>query len=222
MSFAEIFVALFSIVIIDIVLGGDNAILIALASKNLPGELRKKAMFWGVAGAVAIRALLAAVALYILKIPLLQLAGGVLLVWIAVKLLVEKREVECDTANSLMEAIKIIIMADVVMGIDNVLAIAGAAHGSVWMVIMGLLISVPIIVWGSSLLLKFMDRYPAIIYLGAAVLAWTAGKMMVSDKIIAVKLAAFIPYYSITIPVLVLAGVLVLGYFKNRINQNSC
>lgn len=221
MSFTEIGIALLSIIIIDIVLGGDNAVLIALASKNLPSELRKKAMLWGVAGAVAVRGILASIALYVLKIPLLQFAGGLLLVWIAVKLLVDKHEVECETGNSLLEAIKIITMADVVMGIDNVLAIAGAAHGSVWMVIVGLTISVPIIVWGSSLLLKWMDRYPVIIYVGAAVLAWTAGKMMVNDKIVSTKLAALLPYYDILIPVLVLMGVLIMGYSKNRIKGSS-
>ncbi|RYD03948.1 hypothetical protein N752_17855 [Desulforamulus aquiferis] len=172
--------ALLTIIVIDIVLGGDNAIIIAMASKNLPVEQRKKAIIWGTFGAVAIRAALTVVALQLLKIPLLQFVGGLLLVWIALKLL--KQDHQCDVnvkaGCTLREAIQTIIIADVVMGVDNVLAIAGAAHGSVTLVIMGLAISVPIIVWGSTLVLKLMDRYPIVTQIGAGVLAWTAGSMI--------------------------------------------
>jgi len=218
----ELLIALASIVIIDIVLGGDNAILIALASKNLLPEQRKKAMLWGVVGAIAVRGLLATVALYILKIPLLQLIGGILLVWIAVKLLVEKKEVECEAGTNLFEAIKIIVIADVVMGIDNVIAIAGASHGSPLMVILGLLISVPIIIWGSTFILKWMDKYPWIIYVGGGVLAWTAGKMMVSDSYFANLVGLYIPYFKLVIPAVILIAVLLLGYYKNKAISASC
>ncbi|HCF50177.1 MAG TPA: hypothetical protein DER60_07840 [Syntrophomonas sp.] len=222
MSLDEIIITLASIVIIDIVLGGDNAILIALASKNLPSGLRKKAMWWGVAGAVAVRGLFATVALYILKIPLLQFVGGLLLVWIAMKLLVEKKEVECDAGQSLAEAVKIIIIADVLMGFDNVIAIAGASHGSPVMVIGGLLISVPIIIWGSTYLLKWMDKYPWIIYIGGGVLAWTAGKMIVSDKVFAAAAAHNIPYFETLIPMLILFVALLWGYYMNRSGRVVC
>jgi len=211
----ETITAILSIVVIDIVLGGDNAILIALASKALAPEQRRKAMFWGVVGAVLIRTAFTAIALYLLKIPLLQFAGGVLLVWIALKLLIEEKKVECHTGNSLGEAIKIIIVADVVMGIDNVIAIAGASHGSLAMVIIGLVISVPIIVWGSTIILKLIEKYPFIVYAGAAVLAWTAGQMIVSDSLIMKYLGIPIPYFSTLIPFLTIAGVLGIGYYKN-------
>lgn len=216
MTPAEFFVALGSIVIIDIVLGGDNAILIALASKNLCGDKRKKAMLWGVVGAVAVRSMLAIVALFLLKIPLLQFIGGVLLIWIAVKLLVEKKEVTCDAGSSLAEAVKIIIVADVLMGIDNIIAIAGASHGSPIMIVMGLLISVPIIVWGSSIILSWMDRFSWIIYVGAGVLAWTAGKMIAADKYVSGMVAGYIPGFELVVPAVVTAIVLIWGYYRNR------
>jgi len=211
----EVITAIASIVIIDIVLGGDNAILIALASKALAPEQRRKAMIWGVVGAVLIRTAFTAVALYLLKIPLLQFVGGVVLVWIALKLLVEEKKVECQTANSLGEAIKIIIIADVVMGIDNVIAIAGASHGSLAMVICGLIISVPIIVWGSTIILKLIEKYPLIVYAGAAVLAWTAGQMIANDSLIIKYGGTSVPYFEMLIPILTLVGVLGIGYYKN-------
>lgn len=222
MTGLETLFALASIVVIDIVLGGDNAILIALASKNLAVEQRKKAMFWGVIGAVGVRAALTTVALYLLKIPLLQFAGGVLLVWIALKLLLEEKQVECESASCLSEAIKIIIVADVVMGIDNVIAIAGAAHGSVLMVVLGLAISVPIIVWGSTFILKWMEKYPAIVYLGAGILAWTAGQMIASDPIIAREIGFYIPYFEWLLPLLVLIGVILGGFYGKKAANQQC
>ncbi|MDO7786931.1 TerC family protein [Desulforamulus aquiferis] len=209
--------ALLTIIVIDIVLGGDNAIIIAMASKNLPVEQRKKAIIWGTFGAVAIRAALTVVALQLLKIPLLQFVGGLLLVWIALKLL--KQDHQCDVnvkaGCTLREAIQTIIIADVVMGVDNVLAIAGAAHGSVTLVIMGLAISVPIIVWGSTLVLKLMDRYPIVTQIGAGVLAWTAGSMISHDRIINQQLAGHIPFQNIIIPALIVVTVLSIGNRKN-------
>ncbi|NLW91233.1 MAG: TerC family protein [Syntrophomonadaceae bacterium] len=212
----EWIVPLLSIIIIDIVLGGDNAIVIALASKCLPPRERRLAMYWGTAGAVAVRAALTAVALLLLKIPLLQFIGGLLLIWIAVKLLVEDKDVQCKEAGSLGEAIRIIIIADVVMGIDNVIAIAGAAHGSILLVVIGLLVSVPIIMWGSTFILKLMERYPFIVYIGGGVLAWTAGQMMAGDRIIAGILSNYITYPSLTLSSLVVLLVLGIGYYKNQ------
>lgn len=205
--------ALLSIIVIDIVLGGDNAIIIALASKNLPVEQRKKAIFWGTVGAVGVRALLTVVALQLLKIPLLQFVGGLLLIWIALKLLKQDHQCEVNVSAgcTLREAIKTIIVADVVMGVDNVLAIAGAAHGSIILVVLGLAISVPIIVWGSTLVLKLMDRYPWVTQVGAGVLAWTAGSMIVHDRIINQQLSGYIPFQNLVIPALVIIVVLAVG-----------
>lgn len=219
MTEAEIVVALFSIVVIDIVLGGDNAIIIALASKSLPPEQRKKAIIYGTLGAVIVRVALTGFALFLLKIPFLQFAGGVLLVWIAIKLLLEEKDVECKAGNNLIDAIKVIILADVVMGIDNVIAIAGAAHGSLIMVIFGLLISVPIIVWGSTFILKWIERYPAIVYVGAGVLAWTAGKMITADVIIYREIGRYIPYFDLLIPLTVLFFVLATGVYINKLKR---
>lgn len=216
MTPVEVIIALATIVIIDIILGGDNAILIALATKNLSPQNRKKAMFWGVFGAIAVRGALATVALYLLKIPYLQFVGGIILIWIAYKLLVEKKEVECDAGNSLFEAVKFIVIADVLMGVDNVIAIAGASHGSPIMVFIGLLISVPIIIWGSSLLLKWIDKYPWIIYVGGGVLAWTAGKMIVSDKYFSDMIAGSLPYFELLVPAVIVVAVLLIGYHKNK------
>ena len=212
----EIIVAVISIIIIDIVLGGDNAIIIALASRSLPPEQRKKAIIYGTIGAVAVRIALTGFALYLLQIPLLQFAGGVLLIWIAFKLLLEEKDVECKEGKSLMEAIKIIIVADVVMGVDNVIAIAGAAHGSLLLVVLGLVVSVPIIVWGSTFILKWLERYPVIVYIGAGVLAWTAGKMITADVIVYREVGQYIPYFNLALPALILLVVIGTGYYINK------
>jgi len=208
--------AVISIIIIDIVLGGDNAIIIALASRALPSEQRKKAIIYGTLGAVVVRIALTGVALYLLKIPLLQFTGGVLLVWIAFKLLLEEKNVECKEGKSLMDAVKIIVVADVVMGIDNVIAIAGAAHGSLLLVVLGLVISVPIIVWGSTVILKWLERFPVIVYIGAGVLAWTAGKMITADVIIYREVGQYIPYFDFAVPAVILLIVTGTGYYINR------
>ena len=175
--------ALLAIVITDLVLAGDNAIVIGLAARNVPAEKQQKVIFLGTLGAIVIRALLTFVVVWLLKIPGLLLLGGVLLIWIAFKLLVEEKQHDkMKSGESLWSAIKTIIIADAVMGLDNVLAVAGAAHGSFILVILGLLISVPIVVWGSTIILKWVERYPIIIHVGAGVLAWTASKMIVSEE----------------------------------------
>lgn len=212
----ETLVALGSIIIIDLVLGGDNAILIALASKNLSPEQQRKARFLGIAGAILARAALTTVAVYLLKIPWLNFIGGLVLLWISVKLLVEEKEVECQECYSLSEAVRIIITADVVMGIDNMVAVAGAAHGSVFMVFLGLLISVPIIVWGSTIILRWIEKYPVIIYVGAAVLAWTAGQMIAVDIMLRQVIRGVLPYYEWLIPAASTLGVVLFGYYKNQ------
>jgi len=209
--------SLLSIIMIDIVLGGDNAILIALATRRLPQHQRKTAIFWGVFGAVAVRAGLTAIAVYVLKIPLIQFIGGVLLIWIAYKLLVDEEKNEhVESGRNIREAVKTIIIADLLMGVDNVLAVAGAAHGSVFLVVLGLLISIPIIVWGSTIILHFIERFPIIVYIGAAVIAWTAGRMIVEDQYIHRVLTEQLPLLELIIPIVITGLVLILGYWKKK------
>lgn len=179
---SEFFAALVSIVIIDLVLAGDNAIVIGLAARNLPQEQQKKVIWWGTAGAIAMRILATLAVVWLLKIPGLLLIGGLILIWIAFKLLVEEREHQVEAGESMWAAIRTIVIADTVMGLDNVLAVAGAAHNSYLLVILGLLITVPIVVWGSTLFLKLMEKYPVIIYIGSGVLAFTAAKMIIDEK----------------------------------------
>ena len=181
----EFFTALLSIVIIDLVLAGDNAIVIGLSARNLPKNKQKQVIFWGTAGAVVMRIVCTLAVVWLLKIPGLLLIGGMILIWIAVKLLIEdKGDEDVKAASSVSAAIRTIVIADTVMGLDNVLAVAGAAHNSFLLVIIGLLISVPIIVWGSTLFLKLLEKYPIIIYIGAGVLAFTSAKMIADDQFI--------------------------------------
>jgi YjbE family integral membrane protein len=206
--------ALLAIVVIDLVLAGDNAIVIGLAARNLPKENQKKVIIWGTVGAIVIRAAATLAVVWLLKIPGLLLAGGLILVVIAYKLMIEEKDHEIEAQNNFWAAIRTIIIADAVMGLDNVLAVAGAAHGDFLLVVIGLLISVPIVVWGSTLFLKVIDKYPFIITIGAGVLAWTASKMIVGEKFMAPYFAnGFVKY---GFEVLVVLLVLGLGTLKKR------
>lgn len=212
---------LFSIIVIDIVLGGDNAIVIAMASRKLPEKQRNRAIVFGTAAAIAIRAGLTFIAVYLLTVPLLQFIGGVLLLWIAFKLLVDRKEhVDVEAKGSLAGAIRTIVIADVIMGLDNVVAIAGASHGNYVLVIIGLLISVPVIIWGSKIILKLIERYPFIIYIGSGVLAWTAGSMIINDRLLRVYLAN-VPLDGIWIPPLLIAVVIFSGFLVNARTSHS-
>ena len=187
--------ALAAIVVIDLMLAGDNAIVIALAARNVPAHLQKRAIMWGTVGAIGVRSVMTLAVVWLLQIPGLLFAGGAVLVWIAYKLLLPDDPGEegghgKEAATNFWGAMKTIVIADAVMGLDNVLAVAGAAHGSYILVVIGLLISIPIVVWGSTWLLKWVDRYPVIVYFGAAVLAWTAVKMMVSEPLVKDVIAA--------------------------------
>jgi len=179
-------VAVLQIIAIDIVLGGDNAVVIALASRRLPKEQRNKAIFWGVFGAIALRVILIFFALQLLRIPYLKIVGGLLLLWIGVKLLMPQDDGEhkISASTHLIGAIKTIIVADAVMSLDNVIAIAAAAKDNLTLVIFGLMVSVPIIVWGSKFVLLLMDRFPIVIVLGAALLGWIAGDMFAHDVVV--------------------------------------
>jgi YjbE family integral membrane protein len=180
--------ALLAIIVIDLVLAGDNAIVIALAARNLPPHLRTRAIAWGCFGAVAVRTAMTAAVVWLLKIPGLLLAGGLLLVWIAYKLLVDSEKGRdkhhIDPSTGFWGAMKTIVVADALMGLDNVLAVAGAAQGSFVLVVLGLLVSVPIVIGGSQLILKFVERYPVIVYIGGGVLAWTAVRMIVDEPML--------------------------------------
>ncbi|WP_099353398.1 TerC family protein [Fredinandcohnia onubensis] len=179
---AEFFSALLSIIVIDLVLAGDNAIVIGLAARNLPKEQQKKAIIWGTVGAIIIRAAATLVVVWLLELPGLHLVGGILLIWIAYKLLVDDQdEHNIEAKGSFAAAVRTIIVADALMGLDNVLGVAGAAHGSFVLVITGLIISVPIMVWGSTLFIKLIDRFPIIVTIGAAILSYTAAKMIVGE-----------------------------------------
>ena len=216
----EFLYALAAIVVIDLVLAGDNAIVIALAARNVPQHLQRKAVMWGAAGAVIVRSAMTILVVWLLNIPGLLFAGGAMLVWIAYKLLLPEAEAnggdpKINGANTFMGAIKTIVVADMVMGLDNVLAVAGAAHGSFVLVVLGLLISVPIVIWGSTVLLRFIERFPAFVYLGSGVLALTAVKMMLAEPLVRDALAD----YSVVVPVLyavTVCGVLWAGFVKNH------
>lgn len=174
--------ALVTIIFIDLLLAGDNAIVIGLAARNLPKEHQKKAIWFGMGGAVLIRIIATLLVVYLLKIPFLLAVGGVVLLWIAYKLLVqEEHHEDIQAGSSLWGAVRTIVVADAAMGLDNVIAVAGAAHGSTLLVVLGLLISIPVVVWGSTLFVKLIGRYSWIIYIGSAVLAYTAAKMVTHE-----------------------------------------
>ncbi|MEI2417528.1 TerC family protein [Orrella sp. JC864] len=183
--------AVFQIILIDILLGGDNAVVIALACRNLEPKQRMQGILWGTAGAILLRVILIFFALTLLSIPFLKVVGGLLLLWIGIKLLIPEEDAHGNIqgGSSIMQAIKTIIVADFVMSLDNVIAIAGAAQGAhadhqLGLVIFGLLVSVPIIIWGSTLVLKLIDRFPMVVVFGAALLGWIAGGMLVTDVVI--------------------------------------
>jgi YjbE family integral membrane protein len=204
--------ALFAIVLIDLVLAGDNALIIGLVARNLPRQTQRKVIFWGTFGAIAVRGLMAILVVYVLDLPGFMLAGAIALVWIARKLLTPDPEAAGNHAAAVPAAtfavaLRTIVVADAVMGVDNVLAIGGAAIGSVLLIVLGLAISVPIIVWGSHLVIRLVDRFPSIVLLGGAVLGWTAYSMIVREPLLAswfadhpaTKLVAAVLVFSISL-----------------------
>ena len=209
--------ALLAIILIDLVLAGDNAIVIALAARQLPPHLQKRAIIWGTVGAIAVRSVMTLGVVWLLKIPGLMLVGGLGLVWIAYKLLADTGEQEHSgpVVQTFWGAMKTIVVADALMGIDNVLGVAGAAHGSMELVVLGLLISVPIVVFGSTVVLKLVKRFPMIIQLGSAILAFTAAKMIVNEPLLDAvfddSAVARIATYTLAV-----AGVLLLGWWTTR------
>ena len=217
--------ALLAIVLIDLVLAGDNAIVIALAARSLPPQLQKKAIIWGTVGAIVVRSAMTVGVVWLLKIPGLMLIGGLALLWIAYKLIATPQgddEHSGPVATTFWGAMKTIVIADAIMGIDNVLGVAGAAQGSFDLVVIGLLISIPIVVFGSTLVLKLVERFPSIMYIGAAVLAFTAGKMIVNEKLLGhifkgPEMFHTVAYWGVC--VLAITGVLAAGWLHNRRGQ---
>lgn len=217
----DFWTALFSIILIDLVLAGDNAIVIGLAARNVQKADQKKVILWGTLGAIIVRVIMTVLVLQLLNIPGLRLVGGLALLWIAYKLLVEEKSHEINAGNQMWAAIRTIIIADTMMGLDNVLAVAGAAHGDYTLVIVGLAVSVPIMVWGSTIILRLTERYPVVITIGAAVLAWTAAKMLVEEPLIHDWFAmTWVKYGFEIIAIILVVGIgLMMKKKKERLNQ---
>jgi len=210
----EFWVAVLEIIAIDVLLGGDNAVVIALACRDLPPEQRRRGIFWGVFGAIALRVVLIFFAISLLQVPYLKIVGALLLLWIGVKLLLpesadSKREVEAS--QHLWGAVKTIVVADAVMSLDNVIAIAGAANDNMLLVVFGLVVSVPIIVWGSKLVLHLMERFPWLITAGGALLGWIAGGMFVHDVAATEWVGANAPWLRMAAPLIGAVLVVTLG-----------
>jgi YjbE family integral membrane protein len=206
-------VALLQVIGADIVLSGDNAVVIALATRSLPLQQQRQAIFWGTFAAVAMRITLTIVAVTLLKLPALKLIGSLLLLWIAVQLLMPEEESHGDgrSIGNMGAAIRTILVADVVMSTDNIIAIAGAAKGSVLLLAIGLAVSIPLVVFTSTFLLKLMERFPVIIAAGAALLGFVAGEMAVSDPLAAPSIEANAPWLHEVLPVAGAIAVVLLG-----------
>lgn len=218
----DFLIALMQIMMVNIVLSGDNAVVIALAARNLPAHQQKQAVLWGSGGAIVLRVILTIIAVALLKVPFLQFAGALLLIWIAVKLLVEDEHGEGEghqAQDNLLAAVKTILVADVVMSLDNTLAIAGIAKGDWALLITGLVLSIPLIVFGSTIIMKLIARYPVIVYIGAGLIAYTAGEMIEGDKAVQPYLPGIFhdtPYLAILLTV----GVIAYGWWRNRVAKS--
>lgn len=211
----EFLTSLLMIVAIDLVLAGDNAILIGLAARKLPVQQQKKVILWGSIGAIVIRTIATLAVVWLLEVPGLHLVGGLLLVIIAYKLLVdEDKHGDVKAGENFWAAIRTVIIADALMGLDNVLAVAGAAHGNTLLVVIGLLISVPVVMWGSTLILKWIERFPVIITIGAGILAWTASKMIVGEPFLNEYFTN--PFIKYGFELVVIAGVILAGKLKEN------
>lgn len=213
--------AVLQIILIDILLGGDNAVIIALACRNLPLHQRSRAIWWGTGGAILLRVAFVSVAVLLLDVPLLKLAGGLMLLWIGIKLITDNDEGDPDIQSSgkLLAAIKTIVVADAVMSLDNVIGVAAAAEAASGaqryaLIVFGLVVSIPIIVWGSHLVLKIFDRFPSVVTLGAALLGWIAAGLILGDAFVArwVPVLQWVPSVAGALGALLVVGV---GYLVN-------
>lgn len=215
-SAVDFILSLLNIVFLDLILAGDNAIVIGLAARNLQGSRQKQAILLGTGGAVILRIIATILVVWLLKIPWLLAIGGLLLILIAFRLLSGSSEdADIHAGGTLWAAVRTIVIADAAMGLDNVIAIAGAANHNITLVVLGLLISVPIVVWGSTLFIRLINRYPWIIYIGSGVLGFTASTMIASEKLIATYFKAH-PLLHIVFIAAVIAGILAAGHWKRR------
>ena len=209
-----------SIVILDLTLAGDNALVIAMAVRTLPRRQQFWGRIWGSIGAVGLRLVFITIITYLLKIPLLQFVGGLLLIWIALKLVRQSAagdgEGHVRHGSSLMEAIWVIIVADVVMSLDNVLAVAGAAHGNLLLVVFGIALSLPLVVWGSGILARLMVRYPWIIWIGGGILGYVAGEMMLKDFWVAAWLGDVARVLHYPLPIVLGIVMTALGWWSSQ------
>lgn len=208
--------AMLQIIVIDILLAGDNAIVIGMAARNLPAHLQKKAIFWGTAGAIILRLVMAFLFVEALNnIPALRLVGGILLLWIGYKLVVDDdSEHNIEAKDNLRAAIMTIVIADGIMGIDNVIGVVGAASGNMTLVAVGMLITVPIIIYGSTLFVKAIERFPIILYVGGGILAWVGAAMSVEDKLISHTVAPYALLIKIGAVILVVGASLLVKKLK--------
>lgn len=208
------------ILMVNLVLSGDNAMVIALASKNLPEKHRKTAVWWGAAGAVILRCVLTFAAVLLLKIPYIQAGGGLLLLWIAFKLLLENEEdLRVDEGGTIWRAIRTILVADFIMSLDNVLAIAGLAKGNLSLIVIGIALSIPIVVWGSGLIVNWLHRFPLLVFMGAYILAFTSGEMLLEDAKLGAALSFLFPTLHSILPIILGVTVVVAGGIKQRTRQ---
>ncbi|WP_379138250.1 TerC family protein [Paenibacillus sp. sgz500958] len=206
------------ILMVNLVLSGDNAMVIALASKNLPEKHRKTAVWWGAAGAVILRCLLTFAAVLLLQIPYIQAAGGLLLLWISFKLLLEEEEeMRVSEGGTVWKAIRTILVADFIMSLDNVLAIAGLAKGDLALIVIGIALSIPIVVWGSSLIVSWLHRFPLLVFIGAYILAFTAGDMLLQDAKLGAALSILFPTLHSILPIVLGVTVVITGGIKQRL-----
>ncbi|MBO7748121.1 TerC family protein [Paenibacillus sp. MWE-103] len=205
------------ILLVNLVLSGDNAVVIALASRNLPPDNRKKAVWWGALAAVGLRIVLTVVAVYLLKLPFIQVAGALLLFWVAVSLLKDDGESkDIEGAQSLWKAVRTIVVADFIMSLDNVLAIASIANNQIWIMAIGVALSIPIIVWGSQLIMVVLHKFPIFIYLGAGILGYTAGEMLEENETLASFILKVAGWADDVFPFVCGLLVIAIGYVLQR------
>lgn len=214
---AEILLRFLGVLGVDLILSGDNAVVIALAVRKLEGKTRRRAIFWGAMGAVGLRLIFAAGVTYLLLIPLLQAVAALLLVWIAWRLLFQAEETgDIESSTNIWGAIKIIMVADVIMSLDNVVALVGVSGGNLWLLVFGLLLTIPLIVYGSQILSSLMDRLPWLVYLGSGILVYVAIEMFLQDDIIHDVLGGAIGGLAWLIGITGAAAFVAYGYYKAR------
>lgn len=213
----EILARFLGVLAIDLILSGDNAVVIALAVRQLEGKTRRRAIFWGALGAVVLRLIFAAVITYLLIIPFLQAVAALLLIWIAWRLLFQDDEHgDVSSSTSILGAIRIIIVADVIMSLDNVVALVGVSGGNLWLLVFGLLLTIPLIVYGSQILSSLMDRLPWLVYLGSGILVYVAVEMFLEDRIIHDFIGGTVGGISWILGVVGAIAFIAYGYYKTR------